>query len=322
MDQTSEPVDEPVSSAGKPYLIVFISGLATTAATLVGVYWLANSTSGVFVLGWYVNYILPVGAMIVGFIAASGYALASRLTDIRISRSLLTAVLVLQAGAYVTAEYVEYDETIERFKERGQLVGRAPSFFEYYDWKARNFAWEPRPGQPPEPLGGWGYVFVLLRAIGFIGSGMFAPAILYSFPYCEHCQRYMKNQTLGFLPANIPANEPPKHDHEAQERYRKDLERAAEEANEKIATICSAVAAGRCDQAKAVLRAADSDSAKRLARHIRVIISWCKQCGQGRLKMSLIENDGTRIRTTLIAEDELSTPLVREMLGREPNPDR
>ena len=95
------------------------------------------------------------------------------------------AVLLLQTGAYVAAEYVEYGDVMDGLRQRGQMIGPEPSFPQYYDFKARSFAWK-NGNQPGQPLGGWGSVFVVLGAAGFILSGLIAPAVLYAVPYCEH----------------------------------------------------------------------------------------------------------------------------------------
>ena len=128
MDLDSAPIDEHVPRSGNPYFIVLMSGVITSVVALAGVYWLGKNTDDFHIMGWYANYVIPVGAMIVGVAAASGYAVASWLTGTRISRGLLLAVLVLQTGAYVTAEYVEYRDVMDGLRQRGLMIGPEPSF--------------------------------------------------------------------------------------------------------------------------------------------------------------------------------------------------
>ncbi len=127
------------------------------------------------------------------------------------------------------AEYIEYRDVMDRLRQGGLINGPEPSFLEYYDFKARNFAWKnPGPGnQAGQALGVWGYVFVLLGAVGFCLCGLIAPALLYAVPYCATCQRYMKTKLLGVLPASVPVKKIAKNNQEAQEAHAKEQEQAA-----------------------------------------------------------------------------------------------
>src|SRR5262245_58386599 len=192
---------EPARVSRTPYLLVLQCGITTSVLALAGVYWLNKNATDFHIMGWYANYVIPVGALIVGLVAGSGYGIASWVTGVRISRRLLWTVVLLQSVAYIGAEYVEYRDVIKEIEQRGMgLVQRQdlPSFLEYYDLKARSFAWKKQQGNGVgDPLGGWGYFFVLLGAAGFIGGGLIAPAVLFAVPYCDRCQRYMTRRVLG-----------------------------------------------------------------------------------------------------------------------------
>ena len=159
---------EPMHRLPSPYLFVILCGIITSILALAGVHWLTKNTTDLQIMGWYANYVIPAGAILVGLVAGSGYGIASWFTGVRISRWLLLTVLLLQTAAYVGAEYVEYRDVLNEFQKAGLVMvqpGDAPSFLKYYDWKARNFAWKDKNfNGAPERLGGWGYVFVLLGA--------------------------------------------------------------------------------------------------------------------------------------------------------------
>src|ERR1700761_7758078 len=89
-------------------LPVIFSGVATSALALLGVYLLDVRASDFHIMGWYADYVLPVGALIVGVVASSGYGLASWFTGVKITRSLLLIVLCLQLGCYTAAQYIEF----------------------------------------------------------------------------------------------------------------------------------------------------------------------------------------------------------------------
>ena len=61
-------------------LMVVIAGVVTTTLALLGVWWLDNNTTDFNIMGWYGNYVIPAGALIVGAVAGSGYGIASYLT--------------------------------------------------------------------------------------------------------------------------------------------------------------------------------------------------------------------------------------------------
>ena len=66
--------------------IVVLAGVATTMLALLGVWWLDNHTESVHVMGWYADYVIPAGALLIGLVAGSGYGIASYLTGFRIRR--------------------------------------------------------------------------------------------------------------------------------------------------------------------------------------------------------------------------------------------
>ena len=102
-------------------MLVLISGLATTALALVGVYVLDAKTD-FHIMGWYANYILPIGAVLVGVAASSGYGLASWFSGIKITRSLLWIVLALQLAAYFATQYIGF-KSLNLVHRNGAPVG-------------------------------------------------------------------------------------------------------------------------------------------------------------------------------------------------------
>src|SRR5436190_21323339 len=123
MEQNDAPALVPTPSFGVPYLIVLLGGFITSALTLAGIYWLNRNSPDFHIMGWYANYVIPAGAIIVGLVAGSGYGIASWLTGVRISRGLLWTVVLLQTAAYVGAEYVEYRDVMAQLKQLEQRGG-------------------------------------------------------------------------------------------------------------------------------------------------------------------------------------------------------
>jgi hypothetical protein len=313
---------QPTVEAAPPrprYLFVLQTGLITTAIALFGVYWL-NWHADTQPMGWYVNYVIPIGAIIVGLVAGSGYGIASWLSGLRIGRGLLVAVLALQTCAYIAAEYIEYRDVLtelESLNASGNGVVELPSFPEYYDFKARNFAWKPeRTGGEPTALGGWGYFFVLLGAAGFIFSSLIAPGILMGVPYCDNCQRYMSTKLLGIVPASVPHKKVKKSETAALEAYQKEQEQATDAGEASLQRLRDAITASDSERFKSELAAAgDRKANDKLPRRLHVSLSWCKGCESGRLLPKAVEGQGKQMKITKLPTTDASPEFVRAMLG-------
>ena len=116
-------------------------------------------------MGWYLDYVIPAGAMLVGLVAGSGYGGASWVTGRKIQRRLLVTIVVLQLLAYGIAQYLIF---VSYGPLRLQGSDHTLTFPEYYDFEARHFAWKQEQSEKAgEPLGEWGYFFKTLEVAGF-----------------------------------------------------------------------------------------------------------------------------------------------------------
>src|SRR5262249_23664204 len=158
--------------------------------------WYANEKYHENIMGWYGDYIIPIGALLIGVVASSGYGIASWFSGVRIHRWLLALILFLGLFAYFAAHYIE-------FRSQGPLVPRdtgAPvTFPEYFHAMTITMAWKSESKPPssyrlpgmgpqqqeeePETLGKWGYLVRLGELVGFVGGSLIAPAILLAHPY-------------------------------------------------------------------------------------------------------------------------------------------
>jgi hypothetical protein len=314
MNGESAPGSRPSS------LFVILCGIITSVLALAGVYWLDRNATDVHIMGWYANFVIPAGALIVGLVAGSGYGIASWVTGVRIGRGLLWTVVLLQTVAYVGAEYVEYRDVVRPVGQPG--LGQVqplnvPSFLEYYDYKARNFAWKKEHGNGVgEPLGVWGYFFVLLGAAGFILGGLIAPAVLFKAPYCNGCQRYKSRKALGVLPAAVPVKKISKKDAAAQAAHAREQEEAAARANLAVARLQEAIAAGNVEAFTQDLSAAGSvKQNNKLPSRVTVSLTWCRSCESGRIAMTLVSGVGDKMTQLSLGEATASPEFVRALLA-------
>ncbi|MCP4287916.1 MAG: hypothetical protein GY792_26345, partial [Gammaproteobacteria bacterium] len=66
--------------------------------------------------------------------------------------------------------------------------------------------------------------------LGFAIGGIIAPAILYTMPYCNKCQVYMRSQELGLLPAGVVPKKIKKKDTAAQQAFQQQMQEALDHA--------------------------------------------------------------------------------------------
>jgi hypothetical protein len=296
----------------RSYLPVIIWGLVTTALALLGVYTLDVTASDFHIMGWHADYVLPIGAIIVGAVASSGYGLASWISGVKISRALLWIVLALQLGAYFAAQYIEFRNLHLVHRIDGSPVG----FFEYYDLVARSFAWKQDNGTAGQPLGAWGYLFCGLEVVGFVAGGLIVPALLRKAPYCADCQRYMKTRRLALIPASVRAKKVKKSDLAGKAAYETEQQQAFAGGKQTVEAIQQfAVGNSTADFQKKLeeLRTGKKSAAK-LPGRFAVQLVHCKGCHAGRLVTKLVTGQGKRIKRTEFARTDLHSEFVRSIV--------
>jgi hypothetical protein len=297
--------------AEKPRHWVVIAGLLTTALALLGVHWLDTHTSDFHVMGWYADYVLPVGAVLVGAAAGSGYGLASWRSGVKIGRGLLWLIVVLQTGAYFTAQYVEFRGMALQYDD-GTPVG----FFEYLDLQARSFAWQERNGTPGQPLGAWGYGVRLLEITGFVGGGLLIPIGLRRRPYCDGCQIYLREKDVGWLPAGVLPRKVKKKDIEGQAAYARDREQTWKAGREQLEAISQQAVAGRAADFEQLMEphAANKKACQKLERRIHLRLFTCPECRTGFLDAQTVEGQGKQIRMTPLGRWDVARGFVTDYI--------
>ena len=297
----------------KSPLPVILAGLLTTGLTMLGVYLMNTSASDFNVMGWYADYILPVGALLVGVAAASGYGVASWISGIKITKSLLWIVLALQVAAYFTAQYIAFHNLHLAYRD-GTPVG----FFAYFDFLARSFAWKQHDGLPGTPLGMWGYAFRGLEIIGFCGGGVIVPAILRKTAYCEDCQIYMRTKSLALIPASLPHQKIKKSETAALAAYEENQQKTFAESRTRLASFWQLAAEGKTPQLNSELQqfAAGRKQTAKLSQRIEVKLISCRQCWSGQLSATLITGQGKQQTTSPLGMTPVHRDFVHLILQR------
>lgn len=296
----------------RSYLPVILSGLVTTVLALLGVYVLDVTVEDFHIMGWHADYVLPVGAVIVGVVASSGYGLASWLSGVKITKALLWIVLGLQFAAYFGAQYIEFKNLHLVHRANHSPVG----FLEYYDTVARSFAWKQDNGGVGSALGAWGYFFCGLEVIGFAAGGLIVPGLLRKAPYCADCQRYMKTKQLAYIPASVPAKKVKKSDVAGQAAYAAEQQKAFDDGKQTVDAIQQLAAANSMGdfQRKIEELKAGKKQVTRLPRRLVLQLIHCKSCHGGNLVVRLLTGQGKHIQRVEVSRSNQNSEFVRSIV--------
>lgn len=305
--------------------------MLTTLLALVGVYVL-HAKRGANIMGWHVNYVIPVGSLIVGVAASSGYGLASYFTGLKIRKGLLWTILLFQLVAYFGAEYVE-------FASQGPLYRRSTNarvnFVEYFHYRVTHFVWETTSGESPyssppdpfarprqpQPLGNMGYLVVGIEVLGFALGSLIVPAILMKQPYCEVCEMYMKKTKLARMPASVRPRRVSKKDVAATQAYAREQQEAYNAAQAKLGFFEKLIATGDVVALKQNLDSLKpgSKAAGKLPIRILLTLIRCRRCNQGKLRATCFTGQGKQVRSRVLNETELNIATVQGLAAKRSN---
>lgn len=171
---------------------VAIFGLITFALTVAAVTVLDRLTGfNLFSLSVWV--VVPVGAIVTGMAAASGYYFGSLFFHTRPTWFLLVQVLVVAALAMGAIYYFEYATIV---LDNGVRVADYVGFQRYMEVRLTSSHLRIGRGQTDTgAVGDFGYVLAAIRFVGFVLGGFGTWAILRSQPVCQTCSRYLRKLT-------------------------------------------------------------------------------------------------------------------------------
>ncbi|HSN91761.1 MAG TPA: hypothetical protein VLS93_11085 [Anaeromyxobacteraceae bacterium] len=303
-------------AAGNPAPLVLAGGLATTALALAGV-WALSRYAETNVMGWYANYVLPVGAILVGLVASSGFGIGSWLGGARITGGLLAAVAVALLAGYWAAQLLEFHLL---FPEGASFEDGTPAgFLDWYDAVTRSFAWEDH-GKAGAPLGAFGYALRAGEMLGFAGGGLVAPALLRKAPYCSACRVYMRSPLVALLPAGIAPKRVSKRNVDELAARETQAREAYERA---LVGLERLLAAGRAGDPAAFAAAAAEEgplasrsAAEKLSARVHLQAVHCRRCGAGELRAQLVTGQGSQIRFAPLASQPLEQGVAPRLASR------
>jgi hypothetical protein len=243
-------------------LLITLCGLVTSVLTAALLSFIENVAHfALFSFFWL--FIIPVGAIISGMIAGTGYYVGSKLTGYRPDRSLLISILLVSIGTYFLLYGMNYySESID-----GVPLRTLVSFPEYMHTiiTTSQFTIGHSSSSSGIALGGFAYIFAVLEVAGFACGGLIIHGIIASLPYCENCSTYLSHK-------------------ETRKRYTADAE-AIQPASEKITGMLKE---GRITQAMSEFSLAGNEKSDRSSKfRASWIVHFCKKCNRHWYKFQL-----------------------------------
>jgi hypothetical protein len=294
---------------------IILAGLLTTGLTLAVLYWMGANTDW-NIMGWYAKGIIPIGALFVGVLAASGYGIAAKVFHTKIGGSLLVFIVLLLLAAYFLSHYMKYFHIVSVLEEkRGRHL--SIDFFRYYDVMTRSLSYGSRYSSADRtPLGAWGYGIRLLEVIGFVGGGVAIPMVLSKSDYCDRCRVYMKGKSLMWIPAAVPTRKVNKKDPADVQGYADEMAQAYQTgtALAEQVVVWGNEGDGVSFKKAMLTNSMSATTANSLAARIEVKVSYCPKCHRGTLKRTLYEGQGDSIKTKVLDSTDVLPDFVQQIL--------
>jgi hypothetical protein len=167
--------------------VVFCGLVSSVLVAIINVV-LANATGfNLFTFAFW--FILPIGAGLSGFAAASGYYFGSVYFHKRATRALMIQ-MVLIAG--LTQALIYYLGYVTAQFDDGQKIADVVSFSRYLDAALTSVHYQVGGQHDLGEAGAWGYLIAAIHFLGFLVGGVCVYAFLQSKPVCEACNLYLR----------------------------------------------------------------------------------------------------------------------------------
>lgn len=171
---------------------VALAGVVTSIATAVAVVVFYNLT-GFNVFGFSIWVVIPAGAVMCGFAAASGYFFAAKYLHLPPSRFLLLQMVVVTALTQISIYWLEY----KTLTVNGMNVSHYVPFSEYLSITLTSAhlkigrALQSDGGE----VGSFGYWLAVIDFVGFLAGGVSVYFKLKGERTCGDCQKYLQTLT-------------------------------------------------------------------------------------------------------------------------------
>jgi hypothetical protein len=164
-------------------------GLITSVLTAIAVL-LVEKLVGLNIFTFMLWFVVPAGAAMTGFVAASGYYFGTLYFHTR-PGILLFLQMVLIAG--FTQWLIYYGEYLTLVLDDGRRISDFVPFADYLEIRLTKTEYRVGRGSSSSgPVGELGYWIALLQFVGFLLGGVVCFLILRQKPVCAACQKYYR----------------------------------------------------------------------------------------------------------------------------------
>jgi hypothetical protein len=293
----------------QPGLIVYLCGLATSALAL----WLVQIANdhGENIMGWYANGIIPAGAFLVGIASGVGYAVGSRVLNVKLSKAFVFGMITTAVIDYFAAQYLTYLSLVELHHipvERYGFIDYFREISESMSFKSRN------SGDAGSPLGLWGYFYKLLEITGYAGGAMMPSMMVFGMPYCKGCQQYLKKHRTGHI--HSPEQWPVVKKLKSKERLPA-LQAAIQALTARANEFTAPIAAAPLAETEAAIATLDQTIQKSAAARITYTLKKCPRCDAHHLQLDLTNYtvDKKVATATVVKLDKTKVPVLDEAVA-------
>ncbi len=167
----------------------FVSSMAIAAGLVV-----LETHAGMPLYDLSVFIVLPIGALLAGMVAASGYYFGALWIGYKPTKLLFLSVALVSLATFFAIHWFDYT----LLKVDGRLVREHVSFWAYLEvvlehQKIEIWSHHTKVATTGE-LGLWGYARAAEKIVGFALGGVLVFFLLKARPYCEHCGKYLKSR--------------------------------------------------------------------------------------------------------------------------------
>jgi hypothetical protein len=167
-------------------MVVTGFGMVTSAAVAYGSFY-AQRDWNFSLYTWMANFVIPIGAIACGFVAAVGYWAGSRLFHHRPTKLLLINIVLVSLGTFFSIHHLDYTHAYAG----GRPLSALMSFPDYLVAVTEHMTYRTSSstGEPTE-LGKMGWGVAALQVAGFCLGGFLVYKMLVAVPYCDRCSKY------------------------------------------------------------------------------------------------------------------------------------
>ena len=170
-------------------ILVAVFGISTSLLTGI-VLGLIQVYTGYAIYSLTFWFVIPVGAILAGIGAASGYYAGAKLFHQKPTGGVLLNMVGASIVAFLVVHYIPYYMLeLDGFRVKDEI-----SFWQYLDFSIRHTSLSfLRIRSSTGELGSfWGYAYACLKLVGFSFGGFAVFAWLSQEPYCDKCSYYLK----------------------------------------------------------------------------------------------------------------------------------